>query len=205
MFLRLTPDLAVRTPWHWSRSRPGERHLVISGSRAFPPLHPTSRLCLELLTAACRQTVPSTLLDLGCGSGVLALAAALLQVPFIVGVDISGAALATCRANAARNGLAAAVHWVRGSSAALAGPFDLILANLPFAVQLELAPDLTRLAAPAGRLILSGFRDTQETALLESHRPAGWRPARRLTRERWEIEPPREGSYTWTALLCTRP
>ncbi|NYT02515.1 MAG: methyltransferase [Methanosarcinales archaeon] len=202
MLLRLTPHLAVRTPWRYARVRPGERHVVVCGSRAFPPSHPSTNLCLELLTAACRDAPPRTLLDLGCGSGVLALAAVCLGVPVVVGVDVAGPALATCRANARRNGLEGAVQWLQGSSEALRGTFDLIVANLPWPVQMDKIAELARLGS--GGLILSGFRDTQEAELLAGHRAWGWHPGRRLTRERWEIETPREGSYTWVGLLLTR-
>ena len=90
------------------------------------------------------------------------LAGAALGAGFCLGVDLSRAAVRLARENARENGLAAAVRLVQGSTECLRGPFDLVLANLRWPVQMAKVTELDRLTAPSGALILSGFRDVQE-------------------------------------------
>jgi ribosomal protein L11 methyltransferase len=169
---------------------------------AFPPGHPTTRLCLELLYKTSLAGV--RLVDVGCGSGILALAGAGLGAILSVGVDLSGPAVRLARENARENHLAAQVQVVRGSTECLQGPFQVVVANLPAAVQLAKVPELTRLAAREATLILSGFRDTQEEDLVQLYREAGWTISRRLTRDEWCIELPPEKSFTWVAWRLER-
>ena len=203
MFYRLSPNLVLRSPWRPYRARPGERVLVVRTPGAFPPGHPTTRLSLELLQEALAARPCRRLLDVGCGSGVLTLAGAALGAAFCLGVDLSRPATRRARENARDNGLAAAVHLVQGSTEGLRGTFAVVVANLPWPVQLAKAAELDRLAA--GTLILSGFRDLQEAELLARYRERGWRLARRLSRDEWAIEVPPEGSFTWVAWRLERP
>lgn len=204
MFYRISPQLVLRSRWRPYRARPGERVLVLRSSGAFPVGHPTTSLCLELLTSALNAPASQRLLDLGCGSGVLLLAGAALGVGCCLGVDLSRSAVRRARDNAEENGLPAAVRLVQGSTECLRGPFDLVLANLPWPVQMAKMGELVRLAAASGALILSGFRDLQEADLLARYQERGWSVQRRLTRDEWAIEVPPEGSYTWVAWRLQR-
>jgi len=204
MFYRLSPQLVLRSRWRLHLSRPGERVLVLRTSGGFPPGHPTTRLCLELLPEGLASGPCRRLLDVGCGSGILSLAAAALEVDFCLGVDLSRQAVLLTRENARENGLAAALRLVQGSTECLRGPFDLVLANLRYPVQVAKVPELARLTAPSGTLILSGFRDVQEAELLAGYRDLGWTLAQRLTRDEWAIEVPPEKSYTWVAWRLQR-
>ncbi len=112
--------------------------------------------------------------------------------------------MATTRNNARANGLAAAVQVVRGSTEGLRGPFGMMVANLPWAVQMDKVAEFTRLAAPDTRLILSGFKDTQEADLRDAYQRSGWTLESRLTRDEWVIELPPEKSYTWVAWRLSR-
>ena len=199
MFYRLTPHLVLRSPWRPYLPKPGERVWVVQAPRVFPPGHPTTRLCLDVLKETLGMRPCPRFLEVGCGSGVLTLAAAGLGAPFCVGVDINRQAARISRNNARRNGLEGAVRVVQGSTECLKGPFEVILANLPWGVQMDKVAELTRLAAPGGCLILSGFKDTQEEELWRGYRSAGWRRPRRVTRDEWVIELPPEKSFTWVA------
>jgi ribosomal protein L11 methyltransferase len=201
VLLRL-PGLVFKSSWRPYRARPGERVLTVRSRRAFPPSHPTTRLCLELL----RET-PLTglhLLDVGCGSGILALAGAAWGAGLCVGVDLSWPAVRISRENAGDNHLSETVLFARGSTECLKGVFQVLVANLPAAIQLTRVDELIRLAAPGAALILSGFRDTQEEPLKELFDQAGWSIRRRLTRDEWCIELPPEKSFTWVAWLLKR-
>jgi ribosomal protein L11 methyltransferase len=204
MFYRLSPELVLRSRWRPYRPRPGERVLVLAAASVFPPGHPTTRLCLNLLTETLAAGPCQRLLDVGCGSGVLLLAGVAGGARLGVGVDISGAAVAITRENARANGLAGSVQVVQGSTEGLRGTFGVLLGNLPWAVQMDKVEEFTRLAGPESRLILSGFKDTQEDELRELYQRAGWVMEHRCTRDEWVIELPPEKSYTWVAWQLRR-
>jgi len=178
--------------------------LVIAAASTFPPGHPTTRLCLELVAETLAREPGPRLLDVGCGSGVLLLAGVAAGAQSGVGVDLSGRAAATTRNNARANGLAAAVQVVRGSTECLRGAFGVMLGNLPWAVQMDKVEEFTRLSAPGSRLILSGFKDTQEDDLRAHYEQAGWVLEHRRARDEWVIELPPEKSYTWVAWQLRR-
>jgi ribosomal protein L11 methyltransferase len=173
--------------------------LWIRRGEAFPLGHPTTRLCLDLLREVLGEGGGHRLLDVGCGSGVLALAAAALGVPRVVAVDISRGSVESTRENARENGLASRLIAVLGSTECLKGPFELVAANLPWEVQMAKVPEIDRLAAPAGRLLLSGFRDNQENLLRERYLRRGWSPKRRLIKDFDHPELPPDLSFTWVA------
>jgi ribosomal protein L11 methyltransferase len=175
--------------------------LRVRRGEAFPPGHPTTRLCLDLLRGALATASVPSLLDVGCGTGLLGLAAAALGVPRVVGVDISKGAAHVTWENARENGLAGSLKVARGSTECVKGPFDLVIANLPWEVQMDKVSELERLAALKGRLILSGFRDNQENLLIKSYQRRGWSLDRRLIRDFRHPELPPDISFTWVAWL----
>jgi ribosomal protein L11 methyltransferase len=149
-------------------------------------------------------TPAHSLLDVGCGSGVLSLAAAALGVPMVAAVDISRPAASATRRNARENHPALCLTVIQGSTECLRGPFDLVAANLPRDVQQEKAAELDRLAAPFGRIILSGFRDNREKLLAARYRTLGWTCRRRRIKEFRHPELPPDISFTWVAWLLER-
>ena len=199
MFYRLSDTLALRSRWRPYRAKAAEQVLVVKSGEAFPPSHPTTRLCLDLLREALKTRPIDSLADVGCGTGILGLAAAALGVPRVVGVDILTRAARIARDNARANQLSQAILVIRGSTECLRGPFDLVVANLPWEVHLDKVSELDRLVANEGRLILSGFRDNQEDALRESYLRLGWRLVRRLVKDFWHPELPPDISFTWVA------
>jgi ribosomal protein L11 methyltransferase len=142
-----------------------------------------------------------TLLDVGCGTGVLGLAAAALGAPRVVGVDISLSAARVTRENARANNLGDCMQVAQGSTECLKGPFDLVAANLPWDAQMDKAPELDRLAGPAGRVLLSGFRTNQEEPLLENYLRLGRSLGQRLINPFHHPELPPDLSFTWVAWL----
>jgi ribosomal protein L11 methyltransferase len=119
-------------------------------------LHPTTRACLELLQTV--EPMPSPVLDVGTGSGILALAALRLGASRAVGYDIDKLAVEASTANAQANDLGdrfRAQHGTLPDSAAES--FPLVVANLVAAVLVEMAPRLAAHTAPGGTLIASGI------------------------------------------------
>jgi len=180
------------------------KRLTLNVGGAFPPTHPTTRLCLELLREVLTGGPVCRLLDLGCGAGVLGLAAAALGVPLVVAVDIAEQAVRATLMNARRNGLTDSLLIAQGSTECLKTCFDLIAANLPLDLQMDKTKELDRLAAPSGSLILSGFRDNRENLLMEVYEKLGWHRARRLAKDFRHPELPADLSFTWVAWLLKR-
>jgi ribosomal protein L11 methyltransferase len=198
-FYRLSPHLAFCTRRQPAATEALAQIIYVRRGEAFPPGHPTTRLCLDLLREVLAGASVKNLLDVGCGAGLLSLAATALKVPRVVGVDIAQAAVQITRENAWDNDLGGSLQVVRGSTECVKGPFDLVIANLPWEVQMDKVSELNRLAGLEGCLILSGFRDNQENPLIESYQRLGWSLARRVVKEFWHPELPPDISFTWVA------
>jgi ribosomal protein L11 methyltransferase len=121
--------------------------------------HPTTRLLLEALAERLRGG--ETVLDVGCGSGVLALAAVRLGAASAVGIDVEEAAVAATRSNAKRNAVEPQVTALVTPLHELPGTFDVVLANIGQDVLITLAGEIQRRLAPGGWLALSGISPAQ--------------------------------------------
>jgi ribosomal protein L11 methyltransferase len=119
-------------------------------------LHPTTRACLELLQRV--GPMPPRVVDVGCGSGILGLAAIALGAGWVDALDTDPVAVGATLANAAANGMAERLSAHTGTlEAAAAEPYPLVLANLVAVVLVELAPRLAAHLAPGGTLLASGI------------------------------------------------
>jgi len=140
----------------------GTTVLAIDAGRAFTAgSHPTTRLVLAEVERTLGGLDAPTVLDVGCGSGVLAIAAARLGAATVTAIDIDPAALDATVANADRNGVADVVDVRPTPLADLSGQYDLVVANLLHSTIIELAPALAARVAPEGRLVLSGLLSHQ--------------------------------------------
>jgi ribosomal protein L11 methyltransferase len=162
--VRVGDRLLVAPPWDVPVA-PGREVLVIEPGMAFGTgQHATTRGCLEAIERAVAGGSVRSGLDVGTGSGILALALARLGVDRVVALDTDPAVLPVARANLARNG-AARVAVVGGSLAAVRGAFDVVVANLLADAIVADAPALARAVGARGRLIVSGLLDTQVDAV----------------------------------------
>jgi len=121
--------------------------------------HPTTRLCLAWLATCLRRG--ERVLDYGCGSGILAIAAAKLGAGEVVGVDVDAQAILASRANARANGVAATFSAPEERPAATADRFDVLVANILANPLVLLAPALAARVRTAGRIVLSGILEPQ--------------------------------------------
>jgi ribosomal protein L11 methyltransferase len=165
----------------------GSRLIIIEPSRGFGTgHHPSTRLCLRLLSNI--DLRGRRVLDLGTGSGVLAMAAVHNGASEVLAVDIDPDAIDAARESARLNPWAAGIRWRVGdfrerSWEALAGaPFDLILANLTGGMLSASADRMRELLAPAGVVICSGFDEDEEEDVV---RAMGLSAVGRLSEERW--------------------
>ena len=120
-------------------------------------LHPTTRLCLQALEDRADRGPLGRVLDVGCGSGILSIAAVKLGGTRALGVDIDPIAVEATVANARHNRVGKRVRAREGSIPSGEGPFDTVLANLVAGVLMEIAPDLAGELVPGGTLIGSGI------------------------------------------------
>jgi ribosomal protein L11 methyltransferase len=164
--------LLVAPPWDVPTA-PGRELLVIEPGMAFGTgQHATTRGCLEAIEAAVADGGVRSALDVGTGSGILALALERLGVPRVVALDTDPAVLPVARANLARNG-ARRFALVAGSLAALRARFDLVVANLVAASIVAESSALAAAVAAGGRLVLSGLLDDQAGPVARAY--PGWR------------------------------
>ncbi len=139
---------------------PDDIVLALDPGRAFGTgAHPSTALILELLP---RLVTPGmSVLDVGCGSGVLSVAAALLGASSVLGVDIEDEAVRVTRANAALSNVLSAVVATTTPVAAVSGTYTLVLANILAPVLVALAEHIVERVAPGGHVVLAGLIDTQ--------------------------------------------
>ena len=148
--------------------------------------HPTTRMCLEWLArhVAAQQTV----LDFGCGSGILAIGAALLGAR-VIAVDHDSQAILATQENAAFNGVGKHIQtltleeWERNRSPQALEQFDIVVANILAAPIIELAPTFLRSLRPGGSVVLAGILDHQAADVMEAYPDIAFGPV--VAEEEW--------------------
>jgi ribosomal protein L11 methyltransferase len=148
-------------------------------------LHATTALCLEALDAELDAARPVRVLDVGTGSGVLALAALWTGVPAAVAIDIDADAVAATTANAQLNGLMSRLQVVHSGPEAIAGTWPFVVANILTAALMEMAPTLSQRIGSGGRLVLSGVRASLAADVRRAYRHVGLRQIDTRTRDGW--------------------
>jgi ribosomal protein L11 methyltransferase len=142
----------------WEGRTPGERALIVDPGRAFGTgTHQTTRLCLELLVEQSSRRPLGAVIDVGAGTGLLAIAAHRLGATVAVAVDLDPEATASCARHARLNAVTLRVVQADVGRGFRAGAFDLVLANLMAPLLIERADELRALCAPGAPLILSGL------------------------------------------------
>jgi ribosomal protein L11 methyltransferase len=147
--------------------------------------HPTTVLCLEAIDETTTAATPPSMLDVGIGSGVLALAALVHGVPHVVGIDIDDEALRVAAENARLNGVADRMQLVSGGPDAVTGVWPLVVANVLTAPLIEMAPVLVRRVAHYGQLVLSGIPSALALDVELAYRRLGMQRVRTTTRAGW--------------------
>jgi ribosomal protein L11 methyltransferase len=208
-------DWSLSWKQHWQADPVGERLLILPAWLSLPAehqdrlvirmdpgsafgtgSHPTTRLCLEGLERLARARGGSLagleVADLGCGSGVLALAALLLGADAVTAADTDPLAVRATTANARLNAASHQLHVVQGSLEALAearaeAQADLLLCNILAPVIEALCPGFVRLLAPGGTGLLSGLLVDQAPDLIACLEAQGWQAALLASQDRWGL------------------
>jgi ribosomal protein L11 methyltransferase len=176
---------------HRDKVRPNDIAIEIEAGQAFGTgHHATTQGCLHAIQAVLKRRVVRSALDIGTGSGVLAIALARQGVG-ILATDIDPLAIAVARDNAAKNGAAERITFslMPKTPGLLPGPrratYDLVVANILMGPLLTLAPAIARAVAPNGSVILSGLLPPQRSPIIATYRALGLHVTRWLVMDGW--------------------
>jgi ribosomal protein L11 methyltransferase len=177
----ITPRLWIVPSWHTAPD-PEAINIALDPGVAFGTgAHPTTRLCLRWLTET--VTPDADVLDYGCGSGILAIAAMKLGAQRACGIDIDPQAVQAAQQNAQQNSVE--ITWATAEQD-VAGPAQIVVANILANPLTVLAPLLARLTRPGGQIALSGILVEQADAVLEAY-AADFSMTRAATDEGWVL------------------
>ncbi|WP_242396372.1 50S ribosomal protein L11 methyltransferase [Anaeromyxobacter oryzisoli] len=184
----------VRPSWVDAPVPAGLAEVVLDPGMAFGTgTHPTTSLCLAALSERLAARPGAAVLDVGTGSGLLAIAARKLGAGRVAGNDNDPVAVGVARENAARNG--AAVELTVEPLSAIRGPFDVVVANILANTLVELAPGIAAQLAPGGVVLLSGILGPQEDEVRAAYVAQGLEPLPGSDRRAGE----------WSLLALERP
>jgi len=194
--MRVGRRLVIRPTWRRHRASGDDVVIALDPGMAFGTgLHPTTRLCLAALERATAggELDGARVLDVGCGSGILSIAAARLGARDVTGLDIDPIAIEATRANARRNRLARRIRARAGSLPSGEPAFDVVVANLIASVLVTLAGPLREEVRPGGLLIASGIFEDRVAEVAAAIEGAGL------------VVVDRSDEGEWVALAARRP
>jgi len=183
---RVGDHMVVRPSWESFEPRTGDVEIVLDPGQAFGTGdHPTTRLCLELMETTGLDG--SKLADIGCGSGILAIAACKLGASQVIAVDIESVAIEVARENASLNGVRFETYVAEGLSALPQGRrcFDVIVSNIISAILIRLAPDAADALVLGGTWIVSGIIEQNWPDVQASAQRAGFNLLERRSEDGW--------------------
>lgn len=191
----LSPRIVIKPPWRdvdASLKKPGVHVLELEPGRAFGTgLHPTTSLVAKVLDARAAEYAARELLDVGCGSGILALVALILGASRVRAIDVDGDAVAVAVENAQRAGYGERFDGDTTPVEGITQQYPVVVANIQAEVLVPLAAAIMARVAPRGLLVLSGILEGQRDRV-------------RAAYERFALEEaPQEGE--WIALVLRAP
>jgi ribosomal protein L11 methyltransferase len=189
--------LLIKPTWSQRRPRPGQAVVRLDPGLSFGTgQHPTTAFCLRQLVARRRTGVSQSFLDIGTGSGILAIAAAKLGYGPVEALDLDPDAVRIAQANARQNGVANRIRFSRRDAAKLARQsgrkYSLVGANLISNLLLAECPRIAARLAPDGVLVLAGILKGEFTKVQRAYEAAGLRLVAARTEKEW-----RSGSFEW--------
>lgn len=179
---RVGKSFVVRPTWEEFDAQPGDHVIVLDPGQAFGTGdHPTTRMCLALLEEA---NVPgSDVLDLGCGSGILSIGAAMLGAKSVFATDVDPLAVEVTKENAALNGVdlpTAVADGLQDSKT-----YDVVLSNIISAALIRFAGDISRVVRPGGRWMVSGILNPNWLDVKKAAEKAGFTLHKKVEEDDW--------------------
>lgn len=183
--LMASERILIRPPWTEYAPTGDEIVVVLDPGMAFGSgTHPSTRLAVMGLEAALEPG--ETVMDIGTGSGILAIAAAKLGASQVDAVDIEPVSVRSARENAERNEVASVIEVKLGTAGTpFADQYDVVVANIISRVLIELAPGISAAVKPGGSLVLAGVIEEHEAKVRETFEPYGLRLVERRQIEDW--------------------
>ncbi len=183
----ISPRLAVRPPWEADKAPAGQAVVVIEPGMAFGTgQHETTRLCLETVDAVyAGGQGPARVLDVGCGTGILAIGAALMGAAEVIAIDNDPEAVTVAAENVALNGVEAQVKLSTTPVEDVPGEFPLVLANIMAHTLIALRDALLARTSADGLLVLSGVLWHQAEEVVAAFEAAGARLLERRQMGEW--------------------
>jgi ribosomal protein L11 methyltransferase len=181
--VRISDRLLVRPTW--CEPEDGAEVVLDPGLAFGTGDHWTTRMCLVLLDDVVDEKVPERMLDLGTGSGILAIAGAFLGVGEVLASDIDPVAVEVAAANADDNGVSDRVRVVEGGVEAAEGVYGIVTANLSASLLKRLCAAISQTLAPSGKLIISGFMTGEQEEILGHFAKCGLKVVQVLTGDVW--------------------
>jgi len=185
--VRIGQHLVIRPSWEEVTALPGDAILTLDPGMAFGTgTHGTTRLCLEAIAELYTETTkPLRVLDVGTGSGILAMAAAALGAERVLACDIDEQSCCTARENVELNQLQDRIEITGAPLPQLEGNFDLVVANILAEENVRLASELVSRVATGGWLILSGILQEREDFVIQGFAPFSLLGPQLSRREEW--------------------
>jgi ribosomal protein L11 methyltransferase len=185
--IRVGKQFVVRPSWFDNKPMSDEITIWIDPDMAFGTgHHPSTKMCLaEIENRASKYT---TVLDLGCGSGILSVAAALVGSPKVVGIDIDPIAVKTANSNSVKNNVHEQINVYQGSlpdAKFTVGSFDIAVANISAKILVEMAPHLVEVIRKDGTIIASGLLSENQDLVQSAIEMAGGKNISSLKEDGW--------------------
>ena len=183
----IIPGLVIVPTWEQYQAKGQEQIIVMDPGMAFGTgHHATTSLSLQLLQGALTGRTNTSVLDVGTGTGILGMAAVLFGASRVMAIDNDPEAVSAAKKNSEINKLQNVMAVEITPLASLSAPFSLVIANIVHDVLLELAPELGRLTADGGQLILSGILTVQQvTNIISCFTALGFSLDRQEQKKEW--------------------
>ncbi|WP_457573799.1 50S ribosomal protein L11 methyltransferase [Desulfolithobacter sp.] len=183
----IIPGLVIKPSWEEYQPAAGEKVIELDPGQAFGTgQHASTRMALSLTRECCLSVAPGRVLDVGTGTGILAMAAALFGAAGVLAIDNDPQAVRVARENIARNRLQDRITIEETPLEKIQGSFDLILANIVHDVLQAMAPALRNLLTPSGHIVLSGIlTGAQEENIVRVYEGLGLSHRHTLHDEEW--------------------
>lgn len=183
----IIPGLVIKPSWEHFQPGPAQQIIEMDPGMAFGTgQHASTALALDLISQSCRQQTEPTVLDIGTGTGILAIASVLFGGQQVLAIDNDPDAVQAARENVVGNGLADRIEVNAAPLETVTGRYQLVAANIVHDVLIAMAPEIKRLAAANGQVVLAGIlRGEQEENILHCYRKLGFRPMDSRYREEW--------------------
>jgi len=183
----IIPGLIIKPSWEEYSARPGQQVIEMDPGMAFGTgQHASTKLALGLMRVCFQQDPPTRVLDIGSGTGILSMAAALFGAEQVVAVDNDPEAVRVATENIAANGLDRIISCSAEGLDEIRGSFDLICANIVHDVLVAMAPAIARLLAADGRVVLSGILSgAQEKNIVSIYQTLGMTLMQSTPEDEW--------------------